>query len=311
MDIEVYFLGTSAGVPTPNRNVTSIVVRRKGELIFFDMGEGTQRQLFKLGLGFGKTIKVFFTHIHGDHIMGFFPLIQTLTLFKRTEKLLVFGPPKMRPMIEYFLSFLEIEPNFDMEFIEVYDGAKFEFNEYYIEAIKNSHTSWSFSYRFQEYGRPGKFNVKKALEDGIPKHLWRDLADGKDVYLNGRLIKSVDYIIPLNIKGRSIVISGDTSPFKRMILFSRDCDVLIHEATFLHEMKARSLETLHTTALEAAEIAKEANVKILVLTHFSARYEDPKPLLEEARRIFPSTFLAEDLNGLIIPYVKPIYYSDL
>ncbi len=311
MEIELYFLGTSAGVPTPHRNVTSIVMRRKGEMIFFDMGEGTQRQLFKLGLGLGKVIKIFFTHIHGDHIMGFFPLLQTLTLFKRTKELLIYGPPKLKSLIDYFLSFLEVDLPFEMSFTEVYDGVIFEFDEYYVKAIKNSHTSWSFSYRFQEYGRSGKFNVKKALEDKVPRHLWKDLAMGKDVVINGKKFKSKDYIIPVSIKGRSIVISGDTSPFKRMISFSKDCDVLIHEATFLHELKERSLETLHTTALEAAKIAKEANAKILILTHFSARYEDPNPLLEEARRIFPSTFLAEDLQNLTIPYVKPIFYDKL
>jgi len=311
MDIEIYFLGTSAGVPTPQRNVTSIVMRRKGELIFFDMGEGTQRQFFKLGLGLGKTIKIFFTHIHGDHIMGFFPLIQTLTLFKRTKEVFVYGPPKLKSLINYFLNFLEIQPSFELYFNEVFDGVTFEFDEYFVKAIKNSHTSWSFSYRFQEYGRSGKFNVKKALNNGIPKHLWKDLASGKNVVLGGKTIKSEDYIIPIRIKGRSIVISGDTSPFKRMVSFSSHCDVLIHEATFLHELKERSLETLHTTAMEAAKIAKEADVKILVLTHFSARYEDPTPLLEEARKIFPSTFLAEDLGNLIIPYVKPSQYERL
>lgn len=311
MEIEIYFLGTSAGVPTPNRNVTSIVMRRKGEMIFFDMGEGAQRQLFRLGLGLGKTIKIFFTHIHGDHIMGLFPFIQTLTLFKRTKELFIYGPPKLKSLIEYFLSFLEVDLPFEMYFTEVYDGAIFEFDEYYVKAIKNSHTSWSFSYRFQEHGRTGKFNVRKALNNGVPRNVWKDLASGRDVIIDGKKFKSSDYIIPINIKGRSVVISGDTSPFKRMVSFSRECDVLIHEATFLHELKERSLETLHTTALEAAKLAKEANVKVLVLTHFSARYEDPSPLLEEARRVFPSTFLAKDLENLTIPYVKPSIYNEL
>ncbi len=311
MDIDIFFLGTSAGVPTPSRNVSSILIRRKGELIFFDFGEGSQRQLFRLGIGLGNNIKIFFTHVHGDHILGLFPLLQTLTLFKRTKELMIFGPPKLRQMIEYFIDFMEVMPSYEIVFHEVYDGAVFKFEEYEVSAIKNVHTSWSFSYRFQEYGRSGKFNVRKAIEDGVPRSVWKSLADGKDVQIDNRIYHARDYLIPIEIKGRSVVISGDTAPFKRMVDFAKNCDVLIHESTFLHDMKKRSLETLHTTSYEAAKIASEANAKILVLTHFSARYDNPNVLLEEARVIFPSTFLANDLEQLTIPYVKPEIYDKL
>ena len=306
MNIDVFFLGTSAGVPTVERNVSSILLRRKGELIFFDMGEGTQRQVFKLGIGFGKSVKIFFTHIHGDHIFGLFPLLQTLTLFKRTKELKIYGPPKLLALVNYILDFLEVRPSFIIELNEVYDGAVFDFGVYFIEAIKNSHTSWSFSYKFKEVGRPGKFNVIKAEKEKIPKKYWKKLANGMDVTLeNGKIVKASDFLIPPPIRGRCIVISGDTSPFQRMVEFAKGCDVLIHEATFMHDLKNRSIETLHTTALEAAKIAALSNSKILILTHFSARYEDLSPLLYEARKIFPATFLAKDLVSLSIPYVKP------
>ncbi len=309
LNIDIFFLGTSAGVPTVERNVSSILIRRKGELIFFDIGEGTQKQIFKLGIGFGKSIKVFFTHIHGDHIFGLFPLLQTLTLFKRTKRLDVFAPPKLIYLIKYLIDYLDILPPFEIEMHEVYDGAIFQFKEYYVEAIKNSHTSWSFSYKLEEYGKPGKFNVDRAEKLRIPKIYWKDLSRGRDVILeNGKYIRSKDFLIPPPIKGRCIVISGDTSPFERIVKFAENCDVLIHEATFTEDLKSRSIETLHTTAKQAAEIALRSNAKILVLTHFSARYEDLTPLLYEARKIFPATFLASDLSHLTIPYVKPPSY---
>ncbi len=306
MDIKLYFLGTSAGVPTKDRNVSSILVRFGGEYIFFDFGEGTQRQLFRLGLGIGRRLKIFVTHIHGDHILGLLPTLQTLSLFKRTEELIIHGPPKLKQLIDFFLEFVESEPTFPIRFKNVYDGAVYDYGDYYVKAFRNSHTSWSFSYRFEERRRGWRFDVEKALKEDIPKEYWRVLSGGEDVTIGNKVYRWVDFVKPLNVRPRSIFISGDTMPHKRAVEAAREVDVLIHEATFLHELLERSLLTKHTTALQAAEIAKAANAKILVLTHFSARYEDASPLLNEARRIFPATFLAEELGELIIPYVKPL-----
>lgn len=304
MDIEIRFLGTSAGVPTAERNVSSILVRRKGESIFFDFGEGTQRQLFSTGLGFGKTIRIFITHIHGDHILGLFPAIQTLSLFRRTSQVSIHGPPKLFTLIDYFIEYIENDLPFEIEYKTVYDGAVFDYGEYLVKAVRNSHTSWSFSYRFEEKIRSWSFDVYKAVRDRVPREAWRSLAEGHDVTIDGRLYRARDYIIEGAVHRRSIVVSGDTMPYERIVELSRGADVLIHESTFLDELRDRALQTKHTTALQAAEIAREADVKILVLTHFSARYRDVSALVEEARRVFPATFSAEDLDSLLVPYVK-------
>lgn len=305
LDIEVVFLGTSAGVPTIERNVPSILIRRKGEYIFFDFGEGTQRQIFKLGLGFGRKMKIFISHMHGDHIFGLLPLLQTLSLFKRREPLEVYGPIKLRSFLKNNIDLLEIDLPFELVFNPIYNNMEYDFGEYIVKAIKNRHGGSSFSFRLEEKSRLGKFNVEKASSEGIPKEYWSKLAGGKDVLVNGKLYKAEDYIIPPPIKGRVIVYTGDTMAFDELITFSRDADVLISEATFTDDLKARSIETMHMTASEAAEIAKKANVKILVLTHFSARYNDLSLHLREARKIFPATFVAKDLDRLIIPYVTP------
>ncbi len=306
MSIKIIFLGTSAGVPTKERNVTSILLVRKGEYIFFDFGEGTQRQLFTIGMGFISKMKIFITHTHGDHILGLPGLLQTLCLFKRTAPLNIYGPPQLASFIDFMIDFLNIDLTFEIKFHPVRDGDLFDFKEYYIKALRNKHAGLSFSYMFKEYDKPGRFNVELALKRGVPKTIWSKLARGEDVRINDKIFKASEYLIPPAIRGRKIVISGDTMPFQEMVSFAKGADVLIHEATYSKKFFDRSLKTQHTVAEDAAKIAKEANVKILVLTHLSARYGDPNELLLEARRIFPATFIASDFDIIEIPYIGRI-----
>ena len=303
--IRIIFLGTSAGVPTKDRNVTSILILRRGEYIFFDFGEGTQRQVFTLGLGFRKRIKIFITHMHGDHILGLPGLLQTLSLFRRTAPLLIYGPPQLEQFIDISIEMMNVELSFPVKFHPVHDGAEFRFREYYIRAKRNLHWGLSFSYMLKEYDRPGTFNVELASSLGIPKEYWGPLSRGEDIVYDGKLYRSADFFIPPPIRGRKIVFSGDTMPFEDMVSFAENADVLIHEATYTTNYHDRSLETQHSTAREAAEIAKRSNVKILVLTHFSARYSDVDEMVMEAREIFPSAFIANDFDYIDIPYIKP------
>lgn len=302
--IRIIFLGTSAGIPTKDRNVTSILLIRRGEYIFFDFGEGTQRQVFKFGLGFRKKMKIFITHTHGDHILGLPALMQTLTLFRRTDPLDIYGPRQLKDFIGLSLDILGVDPPFKIRFKEIKDGTQLKFREYYVKAIKNAHAELSFSYLLKEYDRLGTFNADLAQSLGLPKILWGPLSRGSDVTYQGKLFKSKDFFIPPPIKGRKIVFSGDTMPFEEMVDFARDADVLIHEATYTSDFKERSMETKHSTAREVARIAKRSNVKILILTHFSARYGDTSALINEAREIFPSTFIVNDLDYIDIPYVR-------
>ncbi len=305
MEIKVYFLGTSAGVPTKDRNVSSILLVRKGEQIFFDFGEGTQKQLFKLGLGFRRKLKIFITHMHGDHIFGLPPLLQTLSLFKRQDPLYIYGPKPLKDFIDYFIAFMNVEPEYKIVFNEVNDGKKFEFPEYYVQAVKSDHDDYSYSYIFKEYDRPGRFNRALAEELNIPRNLWGPLSKGRDIEWNGKIYRAGDFFIPPPIRGRKIVYTGDTRPLESLIDYAYGADVLIHEATYTDKYIDRGLANKHSTAREAAEIALKSDVKILVLTHFSARYSNTDELLAEARKVFPSTFLAKDLEFIEIPYVKP------
>jgi len=305
MEIKIFFLGTSAGVPTKDRNVSSILILRKGEQIFFDFGEGTQKQVFKLGLGFRRKLKIFITHMHGDHIFGLPPLLQTLTLFRRQEPLYIYGPKPLKDFIDYLVTFLTIDPEYKIVFNVVAHNKIFDFGEYYVQSIKSDHDEYSVSYILKEYDRPGRFNRELAEHLNIPKKLWGPLSKGKNINWNGKEYKASDFFIPPPIKGRKIVYTGDTRPYEELINYAKNADVLIHEATYTNQYIERSIANKHSTAKEAAEIALKANVKILVLTHFSARYSDVNELLIEAREVFPATFIAEDLSYVEIPYVKP------
>jgi len=304
-EIKIYILGTSAGVPTKDRNVASILVIRKGEFIFFDFGEGTQRQVFKLGYGFRNRMKIFITHMHGDHIFGLPGLLHTLSLFKRKEPLYIYGPSRLEEFINYILSLMHYKPEYDIIFQRVEDGSEFNFSEYKIKAIRSIHDEDSFTYILKENDRPGRFNVELAKNLGIPRTLWSRLSKGIDISWGGKVFRAEDFFIPPPIKGRSIVYTGDTMPNEELVNHAYGADILIHEATYTSKYSDRSLENKHSTAKMAAEIAKKCNVKILVLTHFSARYGDASEILWEARSIFPASFIVNDLDEIEIPYVKP------
>jgi len=306
MEIRIFFLGTSAGVPTKDRNVSSILVTRKGEQIFFDFGEGTQKQLFKLGLGFRRKLKIFITHMHGDHIFGLPPLLQTLSLFRRRDPLLIYGPEPLKDFIDYLVAFLNVDPEYKIIFNKVSDKEIFDFGEYYVQAIKSDHDEYSFSYILKEHDRPGKFNRELAEKLKIPKKLWGPLSKGKNVVWEGQEYDASQFFIPPPIRGRKIVYTGDTRPFEALIEYAKDADVLIHEATYTDKYIDRGIANKHSTAREAAEIALKSNAKILILTHFSARYSSVEELLIEARRVFPAAFVVNDLDYIEIPYVKPL-----
>jgi ribonuclease Z len=301
--MEILFLGTSAGIPTKKRNVSSIVIRRGGEYLFIDVGEGTQRQAVKAGIGIRRNMKIIISHLHGDHVLGLIPMLQTLCLFKRDIPLDIYGPRGIKQFLNINMSLLDIEPEFMINIHYLSDGSIYDMGEYTLHAIKNEHCKYSYSIAIVEKPRPGKFNPEKASKDRIPVEYWGRLKKGEDIEINGKIYYAKNYVSP-PYRGRKIVISGDTRPFRKMIKFSKEADVLIHEATFANDKIDRSIETKHTTAIEAAKIAKAANVKVLILTHFSARYEDASILVEEARKIFPAVFAAEDFMRIEVPLPK-------
>jgi len=294
--MKVVFLGTSGSVPTPNRGSPAIAVVRERELLLFDCGEGTQQKMFAAHLGFGRPTKVFITHLHGDHILGLPGLLQTMSLLGREQPIQIHGPKGLRPFIAFYNAVFG-EPNFPLEIQEIREGGKICTGRgYTVSAVPTDHGVEGWSYALIEEPRPGKFHKEKALELGVPEGpFWKQLQQGKPVTLLGNRIVRPEEVVDPSRHGRKIVYSGDTKPSDALVEFARGADLLIHEATFGDELAEKAASDHHSTPSQAAEVAKRAGVKELILTHISPRYVDLAPLLEQARRIFEETRIAEDL----------------
>lgn len=303
MSLKIIFLGTSGGVPTNERSLPSVVIQREGEILMFDCGEGTQRQMIKAKLGFGRRMTVFITHMHGDHVLGLPGLIQTMSLLGREKPLNVYGPTGIKAFIEAVTATVKFWLSFPINVTEVScEGTVYECGDYEVKAVWADHTIPSLAYALVEKPRPGRFYPERAMALGVPMGpLWSALQRGASVTLpDGRVVKPSDVLGPPR-PGRKIAYSGDTRPSDRVVELAKDADVLIHEATFGDDLQERAKEEGHSTSSGAANVASKANVNLLILTHISARYSHPEVLLEEARRIFPNTRLASDLDEIEVP----------
>jgi len=299
--LKVIFLGTSGSMPTPQRGSSSVVVRRGRELLMFDCGEGTQRQMVKAHIGFQRPMKIFISHLHGDHVLGLPGMLQSMSLMRREKPLHIYGPTGLVDYIKAFSDSLG-GPTFPVIIYEIKEpGIIIEIDEYRIIAVEAKHRSTAWSYGIYESPRPGRFHPKKARKLGVPEgELWGKLQKGEVIEHDGRKIDSIQVTDPPR-PGRRIIYSGDTSPTEGLLKLSRNADLLIHEATFLDELADRAAEDGHTTALQAAQLAKEAMVELLVLTHISSRYPDPEVVKAEASKVFSNVLVAEDLLELEIP----------
>lgn len=303
MSLEVTFLGTAGSIPTRERALPAIAVRREGTLILFDCGEGVQRQMIKARLGFNRKMKIFVTHLHGDHIFGLPGLIQTMSLLDRTKKLEIFGPRGLRDFLEAVEKTVISALSFPIDVVEIErEGVVCEEIEYDVQAVMANHVAPALAYGFVEKPRLGKFHPGKAKELGIPEGvLWSKLQHGENVTLSdGQVIEPEDVVGPMR-PGRRIVYTGDSRSSESIVRLSKDADILIHECTFDDELVERALEDGHSTPSEAARAAKKAKVKTLVLTHISARYKNPDLLLEQALKIFPNVVIAEDFMRIKVP----------
>ncbi|MCJ7572061.1 MAG: ribonuclease Z [Candidatus Thermoplasmatota archaeon] len=287
------------------RNVSSVALKRAGEIILFDCGEGTQRQFQKSSLSYMQISKIFITHFHGDHFLGLPGLIQTMQLNDRDVPLHIYGPKGMNYLLEQILSLGYFKPNYPIVSHVVDEGDILDFEGYKINVLNVKHGIPALAYSLVENIRPGKFDKPKALSIGIPEGpLFSKLQKGETITLkNGKKITSKMILGPSR-KGRKIVFSGDTKPIKEMVDFAKDADILIHEATFESELKDIAGEYGHTTAYQAAEIAKKANVEKLFLLHISPRYMDHKLIEEDARKIFKNSFVPKDFEEVEIKLKK-------
>jgi ribonuclease Z len=303
--LRVIFLGTGGSWPTVKRNVSSIAVKRGREIILFDCGEGTQRQFQHSNLSYMQISKIFITHFHGDHFLGVPGLIQTMQLNDRDKPLHIYGPPGMGELTDQLLSLGYFRPSYHIISHKVNDGDEIAFDGYSISALKVSHNVPALAFRISEFQRPGKFNKPKALKLGIPEGpLFSKLQKGQAITLpNGKKITPAMVLGPSR-KGRTIVISGDTKPCEQMVSFSKNADLLIHEGTFDAQLQGIAKDYGHTTAAQAAMIAKRAGVEKLFLVHISPRYLDFHVLEDEARGVFPHSFVPKDFQEVEVKLKK-------
>jgi len=293
-------LGTSSGKPTLKRNVSALAVAREGEWLLFDCGEGTQMQIQRAGLNPSRLSAIFITHLHGDHFNGLSGLLSTLGLDRRTRELTLVGPQGVREYIDTLAQLKILFVNYPLEIKEYSSLSElttvYETPDYAVSARPLDHRIFDIGYRIQERPRPGRFNLEKAFELGVPEGpLFGRLQSGKNVQLeDGRIVHPSDVLGPPR-QGKSIAYCTDTRPFAGSLELARDVNLLVHEATYTEELTEEAREYGHSTAAQAACIARDSGAQQLLITHFSTRYPDATMLLEEARTVFPNTIMAQDL----------------
>jgi ribonuclease Z len=304
MSLSIRLLGTSASRPTVERNVSSLAIHREGETLMFDCGEGTQRQMMRYGISFALE-DIFFTHMHADHLLGVIGLMRTMALQGRTERLRLWGPRGSARVLKRAEALGFERTTFPLEILEVGAGEPIERAGYAIVPFAVDHRgSASLGYALVEEERKGRFNPDLARELGIPEGpLWGQIHRGLPVTLDDGRVIEPRVLVGDKRAGRTVVITGDTRPCAATLDAARNADLLIHESTFGDEEAERAVETGHSTAREAAQVAKQANVRRLLLTHFSARYSrDAIDLQREAKTVFEATVAGKDGMEIEVPF---------
>ena len=304
--MNVVFLGTGAGMPAKSRNVSAIALQLLEErkaVWLFDCGEATQHQILHTNVKPGKIEKIFITHLHGDHIFGLPGLLSSRSFQGGTGELTIYGPKGIEEFVRTSLSISCSRLNYKLRFVEVEEGIIFEDELFSVAAAKLEHGIDSYGYRIAEKDLPGELNAEELKRLGVkPGPVFKKLKNGETVQLDdGRVLNGSDFVGPPK-KGRIVTILGDTRLCEGSLQLAKDCDYLIHEATFAAGSEDMAYEYFHSTTAQAAAVAKEADAKRLVLTHISSRYtaEDVRQLLQEAKAIFPETVIAEDLLAIEI-----------
>jgi ribonuclease Z len=300
VDIEVMFLGTGGSAPSAARAPSATVVRREGDILLFDCGEGTQRQLLRSTLGLSEIDVIAFTHYHGDHVLGLPGLLKTYDLHGRERLLTLVGPPGLHDLLRAFAPFLG-RLGYELAVRELRDGDAVERDGYRLVPRSVRHRGPATAWALVEEGRPGLFDATLADELGVPHGPERGaLLRGSAVTLaDGRTIEPEQLVGPAR-SGRSVVLTGDTVPCNSVVDLAQRADLLVHEATFVAADAERARETQHSTAGGAALIALEAGVRLLALTHLGQRTA-PREADAEARAVFPDTVVPRDFDIIVIP----------
>ena len=295
MDLDLVFLGTSGSVPTARRGLAGTLLRRGGERILVDCGEGTQRQLLRSSVGLIELPEIFLTHYHADHYLGLPGMLKTFALRGRVTPLTVYGPPGL-PDLFGALQRIFGKLTYKLELVEVRDGDVVDRGDYRIVVFRVAHGVTANGYAFVEVPRPGRFDVGAAASLGVPEGpLYGRLQAGEPVDVPGVGEIRPEQVLGPPRPGRNVVISGDTAPAATVLEVATGADLLVHEATFAEEERERADETAHSTSAGAARLAKAAEVRMLALTHLSNRYFGPE-IAREAREIFPETVVPRDFD---------------
>jgi ribonuclease Z len=301
VDLDLVFLGTSGSMPTAQRAPSAMLLRRGGERLLFDCAEGTQRQLLRSSVGLIELREVFLTHYHADHYLGLPGMLKTFALRGRELPITIYGP---RGLEDLFASLRRIfgRLTYRYELVELEPGAVLERGEYQLTTFPVQHGVAAIGYGLVERPRPGRFDVDAADALGVPAGPERGaLQAGESVTLpDGRAI-TPDSVLGPPRPARKVVIAADTAYSRSVVEAARGADLLVHEATFAEEERLRAHETLHSTALEAGEVARDADVGLLALTHLSNRYFGGE-IEREAQSVFPATVVPRDLDIIVVPF---------
>jgi ribonuclease Z len=300
VDLDIVFFGTSGSVPTSRRAPSALLVRRGGERLLFDCAEGTQRQMLRSAVGLIELREVFLTHYHADHYLGLPGMLKTFALRGRELPITVYGPVGL---VDLFGALRRIfgRLTYELELIELRPGDVVDRGDYDLVTFPVDHGVSAIGYTLLEHPRPGRFDVTAADALGVPVPARGLLQRGESVVLDDERTVTPDAVLGPARSGRKIALAADTAPAATVLEAAREAEVLVHEATFLDEERDRARETLHSTALDAAEIARDAGVSLLALTHLSNRYFGPE-VAREARTIFADTVVPRDFDVIDVPF---------
>jgi ribonuclease Z len=300
--MQITFLGTSSGVPTRSRNVSSLAVRlpQRSEVWLFDCGEGTQHQILSSEIKISQISRIFITHLHGDHIFGLMGLLASCGLAGNASRIDIYGPAGLNDYLAACSRYSQTHFSYPIKVHQSRPGVVYEDDEFIVKCGRLEHRVTAYGYRVEEKDRPGRFNVEKAAALGIPSGpLYGQLKRGETVTLSdGRQISGQELCGPTE-PGRKMAYCTDTIFCEGAVQLAQDVDVLIHEATFSHQDAQLAIDRLHSTSTMAAQVALAARVKTLIMTHFSPRYAPGndiqlEDLRQEAQAIFPNTEMAYD-----------------
>jgi len=304
VDLSAIFLGTGGSVPSARRSTASVLISRGGERLLFDCGEGTQRQLQR-SLGLVQVDEIYLTHFHADHILGLPGLLKTYDLTDRETPLRVYGPPGLRDLFGVLKPIVG-RVGFELELVELAPGEPVAHDGYEVQAFEVAHSARAHGYALVEEERPGRFDVEAAKRLGVPEGpAFAALQSGEEAQGSSGPVRPDDVMGPTR-PGRTVVLTGDTSPCPATVAAAADAELLVHDASFAEEEAQRAAETGHSTVRQAAAVAREAHVKMLALVHISSRYHVGK-VLEEAQDVYEPTVAPRDFDVIEVPFPERGY----